>query len=132
MTASKPRRIPRAGKRAEFWEQAIASAPSGREALDALMDWLRGELKHIERTRPQEADGLRRHLARKWAPDVRALATSHPAPSERTSEPVPPPSRHRPLQPVEAGRLERAEKIHREPGPLTGLRGGQRFPEARP
>lgn len=132
MTAGQARRIPRAGKRADFWEQAIGAAPSGREALDALLDWLRGELAHIGRTRPQEADGLRRHLARKWAPDVRALASSHPAPSERTSEPVPPPRPPRPLQPVEPGRLERAEKIHREPGPLTGLRGGQRFPGARP
>ena len=132
MTAGNARRIPRAGKRADFWEQVIASAPSGRQALDSLLDWLRGELKHIERTRPQEADGLRRHLARRWAPDVRALAPAHPAPSERTSGPVQPPKRPRPLQPVEAGRLERAEKIHREPGPLTGLRGGQRFPEARP
>lgn len=128
MTPKKPRKIPRPEKRADFWEDQIGGAPTGREALDALLDHLRGELKHIERMRPQEADGLRRMLARKWAPDVRGLAKMHPSRPARTEQPPQPPKRLRPLQPVEAGLLQRGETIPRPTGPLTNLRGGQRRP----
>jgi hypothetical protein len=128
VTIKKPRKIPRAETRADFWEKKIADAATGREAFDAWMDWVRGALIHIERARPHEVDGLRRHLARKWSPDVRALAKLHPDPSERTETPPQPTKRARPLQPLEAGPLERGEKIARPAGPLQHLRGGQRFP----
>lgn len=127
MTPKKPRRIPRPDKRADYWENQIEKAPTGRQALDALLDHLRGELKHIERTRASEADGLRRMLARKWAADVRGLTKMHPPRSARTDEPPQPPKRPRPLQPVEAGFL-RGETIPRPEGPLTHVRGGQRRP----
>lgn len=129
MTPRKPRRIPRADKRAAFWEKAVASAPTGRQALDALFDWARGELKHIEAIRPQEADSLRRHLALRWMPDVRALARTRaePVPGHANGAPRPP-RRTRPLQPAEPAAWQRGEEIPRPEGPLTRLRRGERRP----
>jgi hypothetical protein len=132
VTARKPRRIPRAVTRGEFWAKMINGAPSGREALDALLDYARGELRHVERARPQEADGIRRHLARKWLADVLALSTAHaPRSRDHAAQPPQPPKRPRPLQPAD-GRGMHAEPIARPEGPLRNLRGGQRFPRRQP
>lgn len=127
--ARKPRRIPPAQARADYWEGEIARAPSGRAKLDAFLDQLRAELKHMERTRPQEVDALRAHLARKWGPDVRALSKTAVPAGERTDGPVRPARRTRPLLPVDNKRKVSAhETIPRPEGPLRHLRGGQRFP----
>lgn len=74
-------------RRRQWWVDKVNGAPSAVDQLQLAFDWARAELTQCEAVRPDDADGLRRHLAHIIATFAADVHRVHPAPEFAESFP---------------------------------------------
>lgn len=72
-TATRPKRESRAAKREKFYIAEIEAAPEMLDALAISFDWLRGEIKKLMDTRPDDVEWIAWHCTQQIANLARSV-----------------------------------------------------------